>query len=153
MAHVLVLPLPSATSTTSTAPDTGLLGKEFELDNGQVVKLVKASGGSLVLTELVQSDISEGNNYGVEPSAASGKACGVAIAACATDSYCFIQVGGVCEAKCGNITVSAGDLIIASASGNTFTSVAATVGSGVIGKALDAGASGAASTVQLFGLR
>jgi hypothetical protein len=125
------------------------------LDNGQVVKLVVATGGSLAAAgDLVQMDASEGNSYSVEPCAANGNAIGVALAVVATDSYGFIQVGGAAEVKNSNATLAAAAMVIPSASGITMAANAtATNGLRIIGKALDAnGTTAALSTVQLKGL-
>lgn len=121
MARVIHNPLSSFTATTSTAPDSqGILGRLFDDDNGAVYRFIKATGGALTNKLAVQPDASEGNAYSVESCSAGNPPCGVAVAAVSTNSYGFVQVGGV--ATC--LTAASGG----SATANELVSVLGSAG-------------------------
>jgi hypothetical protein len=163
MSANIISPLRSVTDNVASAQRVfgdGLLGKIFHDDasGGKSYRLVKCVNGDVKANQLVQIDVSEGNNYSVENCAATGQACGVGMAAMASASYGFVQVAGEAELKL-SANATAGNLLVPSSSTAGFgadlaiSAMTATAAARVCGKVIDSQATaGVAATVALQGL-
>lgn len=157
---LIINPLRSFTASTTQAPETGLLGRCFEDDNGAVYKLIQA-GEAVSAGDVATLSATDDTAYNVDQSDADSIPAGVFTADLAEDEYGFIQVSGLADVNAIS-TVASGHVAFAAAAGEansaTVSSATARQLACALGKVLQAPTySGASQTVaakvQLKGLK
>lgn len=151
MASLLSNPLRSFSASTSQAEliDPKSLGREFEDENGNVYKLVQATG-VIAANSVAKYADTEADGYSVEEGEAAKAPAGIAMATVADGDYFFIQVAGTCTPTMASAP-TAEDLCFVVASGEVESAAAGAITAAQLSAKL--GVALSATVVKLQGLR